>query len=189
MSEEGVASNRERFDRALALLDEVRGKVTALLSTIAQAQADRRPAEAEWSLGEIAHHLALTEREYIGIVADLAAKAAPHQFDYEKVLRSRPFRIEDTWDIAITGRLSTPPELLPTSGKPLAELLQDLQDSHADARGVLAPYRDEDLSVKFFVHPRLGTMTLYERIAQIAYHEMKHLKQMERTLARIPPTP
>ncbi len=28
-------------------------------------------------------------------------------------------------------------------------------------------------------------MTLYERMEQIAYHELKHLKQMERALARL----
>jgi len=50
---------------------------------------------------------------------------------------------------------------------------------------MLAPSRDEDLRVKFFAHPRLGTMTLYERMAQLAYHELKHLKQMERALAHL----
>jgi len=49
--------------------------------------------------------------------------------------------------------------------------------------GLLAPFRDQDLSVKFFVHRRMGPMTLYERIAFTAYHDLKHLKQMERALA------
>ena len=185
MDPQDVARNRERFDRAFALLDNVRDKVLALLRSVAQAQADRRPAEEEWSLAEIAHHLALTEREYLGVVADLAATAPPNEFAYEEVVRTRPFRIEDTWNVAITGRLPTPPELLPTQGLSLAQLQADLDAARSHSREILVPYRAQDLGVKFFVHPRLGTMTLYERMEQIAYHELKHLKQMERVLARL----
>ena len=188
MSQQGVAENRGRYDRAFALLEDVREKVMALLRTITQAEADRRPAEKEWSLGEIADHLAITEREYMGVVAHLAANARPHEFDYGDVVRGRPFRIEDTWDVAITGKLTTPRELLPTPGKRLAELMRELRAARSQSKETLAPYRDQDLSVRFFVHPRLGTMTLYERMAQLAYHELKHLKQMERVLARLSPT-
>jgi hypothetical protein len=185
MGQEAAAKNRERYDQAFALLDGVREKVMAVLRAITQAEADRRPAANEWSLGEIADHLAITERAYVAVVAHLAANARPHEFDYRDVVGNRPFRIEETWDVAITGRLPTPPELLPTPGKPVAELLRALQDARAQSRQTLAPYRDQDLSVKFFVHPRLGTMTLYERMAQLAYHELKHLKQMERALPRL----
>ncbi|HEY7677721.1 MAG TPA: DinB family protein [Candidatus Methylomirabilis sp.] len=186
MDQQAVAKNRERYDQAFALLDGVREKVMALLHSITQSEADRRPAEDEWSMGEIADHLAITERAYVAVVAHLAANATPHEFDYRDVAGNRPFRIEDTWDVAVTGRLATPSELLPTTGKPLAQLVRGLQDARAHSRQTLAPYRDQDLSVKFFVHPRLGTMTLYERMAQLAYHELKHLKQMERALARLP---
>ena len=185
MSQEVVARNRERYDQAFALLDDVREKVMAVLRTITQAEADRHPEEKEWSLGEIADHLAITEREYMAVVAHLAANAKPHEFDYGDVVRSRPFRIEDTWDVAITGKLTTPTELLPTPGRRLAELVRELQAARFHSKEILAPYRDQDLGVKFFVHPRLGTMTLYERMAQLAYHELKHLKQMERVLARL----
>ncbi len=185
MTQDAVWRNRERYDQAFALLDDVRERVLTVLRAIPQAQADRRPAEREWSLGEIADHLAITEREYMAVVAHLAADAKPREFDYQEVVGSRPFRIEDTWNVAITGKLTTPPELLPTPGKPLADLVRGLHDARAHSRRLLAPYRDEDLRVKFFVHPRLGTMTLYERMAQLAYHEMKHLKQTERVLAHL----
>ncbi len=188
MNQEAVARNRERYDQAFALLDDVRGKVMAVFRTLTQAEADRRPAENEWSLGEIADHLATTERAYIAVVAQLAANAPPHEFDHREVAATRPFRIEDTWDVAVTGRLTTPQELLPTPGKPLADLVRQLQEARTYSRQLLGPYRDQDLSVKFFVHPRLGTMTLYERMAQLAYHELKHLKQMERVLSRLSAT-
>jgi len=186
MGQEGLARNRERYDQAFAVLDGVREKVVALLHSITQPQADRRPTEDEWALGEIADHLAITEGAYVAVVAHLAANAPPHEFDYRDVVKNRPFRIEDTWDVSVTGRLATPPDLLPTPGKSLAQLVRGLQEARAHSRRILAPFRDQDLSAKFFVHPRLGTMTLYERMAQLAYHELKHLKQMECTLARLP---
>ena len=188
MGQGSVARNRERFDRAFALLDDVRARVTAVLHAITQPQADTRPAETEWSVGEIADHLAITERAYVGVVADLAAHANPHEFDYHEIVKNRPFRIEDTWNTEVTGKLPTPSELLPTRGRRLDELIQALQDARSSSRQILTPLRDEDLGVKFFVHPRLGIMTLYERIEQLAYHELKHLKQMEGVLSRLSST-
>jgi hypothetical protein len=185
MSQGSVARNRERYDRSFALLDDVRARVMAVLHAITQPQADTRPADTEWSIGEIADHLAITERAYAGVVAELAAHAKPHEFEYHEIVKNRPFRIEDTWNTEVTGKLPTPSELLPTRGKRLGELIQSLRDARSDSRRILGGFRDADLGVKFFVHPRLGIMTLYERIEQLAYHELKHLRQMERVLSRL----
>ncbi len=185
MAQDGVARNRGRFDQAVAFMEEARGKVLALLGSVTQVQADRRPAAAEWSVGEIAHHLALTEREVMGKVAELVAHAAPHAYDHAEVVRARAYRLEDAWDVAITGKATHPPQLTPTPGKLLAELARELREARAHTARVLAPHRDEDLGVKFFVHPRFGPMTLYERLAFTAYHDLKHFKQMERALARV----
>lgn len=187
--QESVARNRKRYDEAFALLDGARAKVLALLRAVTQAQADRRPADNEWSVGEIADHLAITERAYMAGVADLAANAKPNEFDYEEVVRTRRFRIEDLGDPAVTGKFATPPQLLPARGKPLAELLRSLDGARSESQRILAPYRDQDLGVKFFPHPKVGPITLYERMANIAYHEAKHLDQIERALARLPSTP
>lgn len=185
MHQEAVSRNRERYDQAFALLDDVRARVLALLRRLTQAQADRRPAENEWSIGEIADHLAVTEREYMAGVTDLAANAKPDECDYQDVLRTRPFRVEDLGDPAITGKFTTPAQLVPTARRPLPDLLRALGDARAQSQRTLAPYRDQDLGIKFFHHPKVGPITLYERMANIAYHESKHLQQMERTLARL----
>jgi uncharacterized damage-inducible protein DinB len=183
MSQGTVERNCKQIDEALARLDDVRAKVVSLLCGLTQAQADRRPSENEWSIGEIADHLALTERAYVGGVAELAETAQPHEFAYEEVLRQRKYRVEDLGDVAVTGKFPTPPHLLPTRGKDLADLLRGLEGARSETRRLLAPFRDKDLSVKFFRHPLLGPMTLYERLANIAYHEQKHVGQMERILA------
>ncbi len=188
MPEEATTRNRERYDQAFAMLDDVRAKVLALLREVTQAQADRRPAEGEWSIGEIADHLALTERAYMGGVADLAANAKPDEFDYDEVVRHRSFRIEDLGDTAVTGKFSTPPPLAPTPGRPLPELVRALDDARAQSRQIMAPYRDQDLGAKFFHHPKVGPIILYERMANVAYHEQKHLQQMGRALARLSAT-
>ncbi len=189
MGGEAIARNRKRYDEAFALLDDARAKVLALLRAVTQAQTDRRPADHEWSIGEIADHLAITERAYMAGVADLAANAKPNEFDYEEVVRSRRFRVEDLGDPAVTGKFATPSQLLPAQGKPLAELLPGLDAARSESKRILAPYRDQDLGVKFFPHPKVGPITLYERMANIAYHELKHLNQMQCALARLSSTP
>jgi uncharacterized damage-inducible protein DinB len=185
MPQETVAKNRERFDQSFALLDGARDKVLALLGAVTQVQADRRPGENEWSVGEIADHLAITERQIMAKLADAAANAKPHEYDYAQVLKTRPTRLEDSWDITKSGKGTHPPELTPIPGKPLPELLEGLRAARAHTKELLAPLRDQDLSVKFIVHRRMGPLTLYERMAFTAYHDLKHLKQMERALARV----
>ncbi len=185
MTQDAVAKNQERYDQAFALLDDARGKVLALLGTVTQTQADRRPAENEWSVGEIAHDLAITEREVMGKAADLAANAKPNEYDHAEVVKKRPFRLEDSWDVTKTGKATHPPQLTPTPGVPLAELTRGLQEARAHTKRILAPFREQDLSVKFYVHARIGPMTLYERLAFTGYHDLKHLGQMERALARV----
>jgi uncharacterized damage-inducible protein DinB len=183
MSQADAEKNRKQFDQAMALMDEMRGKVLAQIQSISQAQADRRPAESEWSVGEIADHLAITERQIMAKLAEAAANAKPHEYDYAEVLKTRPIRLEDSWDITKSGKGTHPPELTPTPGKPLPELLEGLRAARAHTKELLAPLRDQDLSVKFFVHRRMGPMTLYERMAFTAYHDLKHVKQVERALA------
>jgi uncharacterized damage-inducible protein DinB len=185
MSQDAVAKNRERFDQALAFMDEARDKVLALLGGVSQAQADRRPAENEWSVGEVAHHLAITERAVMEQVVHLAAHAPANEFDYAEAVKARPFRLEDAGDVRITGKAQHPPELTPTPNRALADLVRELRDARTHTRQVLAPLRDQDLSVKFYRHRRFGPMTLYERLRFTAYHDLKHLGQMERALARI----
>ena len=118
-------------------------------------------------------------------LADLAATAKPREHDHSEVLKKRPWRLEDSWDVTITGKGTHLPEWTPTRGKPLEELRQDLQAARTHTKRVLAPFRGQDLSVRFTMHRRLGPLTIYERLAFAAYHDLKHLKQMERTLAQI----
>jgi len=174
-----------RFDATMALIDEARHEVVALLGRITQAQADRRPAENEWSVGEIAHHLALWEGDTMPQVAALAAMAPPREYRYEDVVQRRPYRLEDSWDVTITGKGTHQPQWTPTPGRPLADLRRDLEAARAQTKAVLTPFRDQDLSLKFFAHRRLGPLTLYERVAFASYHDLKHLKQMERALAQV----
>ncbi len=174
-----------RYDKTFALVDEARGKVLALLGTITQDEADRRPGDHEWSVGEIAHHLALWERDAMGKLAAAAATAVPHEYDHNEAVKVRPYRLEDSWDVTVSGKGTHLPEWTPTRGKALAALRQDLQAARAHTREALAPFRDQDLSVKFVPHRRLGPLTVYERLAFAGYHDLKHLRQMERTLAKV----
>ncbi len=174
-----------RYDETFALIDDARSKLLALLGAVTQAEADRRPGEHEWSVGEIAHHIALWERDSTTKLADLAATAKPHEYNHSEVLKERPWRLKDSWDVTITGKGTHLPEWTPTRGKPLEALRQDLQAARAHTKQILAPFRDQDLSVRFVMHRRLGPLTIYERLVFAAYHDLKHLRQMERALARV----
>lgn len=172
------------FDAALQVPEKAREKVLTLLTGISQAQSERRPAPEEWSIGEIAHHLVLTERRVVVQIVDLIGAGQEEALDHAQVVARRPFPLEAWADVARSGKAKAPAELIPAAGLKIAGLMADLRAVREETRRTLMPYRQQDLGRLWYHHPRRGPLTLYERIAALGYHELKHLAQMERTLAR-----
>lgn len=174
-----------QFDAALEVAEGARAKVLAFLTAVTQAQSARRPAPEEWSIGETAHHLFLTERRLVGQVVEIVQAGREERLDHAQVVGGRPFPLEAWADVARSGKGKALAEVIPTAGLKMTGLIADLRAAREETRRTLMPYRRQDLSRLWYHHPRVGPLTLYERIAGLGYHELKHLAQMERTLARI----
>ena len=176
-----MATPEQEFDQALQFAEEVRGKVLAFLEGISQTESENKPSLEVWSIGEIAHHLLLSERRLPQQILESIATNREGEFNQEEVLAERPFSLEDTADTGKSGKGTAPEPTQPSPGLPIANLLVDLRQAREETRAKLVPLRSRPLDNLWWEHPRFGPMTLYERIRMSGYHDLKHLGQLERT--------
>lgn len=179
-----MPSPEQEFDQALHFAEEVREKVIAFLEGISQAESEAKPTPGVWSIGEIAHHLLLSERRLSQQILDSIANGREGEFDPEEVSAQRPFPLEDTADTEKSGKGNAPEPTQPSPDLPITDLLTDLRQARDETRAQLVPLRSRPLSDLWWEHPRFGPMTLYERIRMSGYHDLKHLKQLEKTIRR-----
>jgi uncharacterized damage-inducible protein DinB len=179
-----MASPEQEFDQALQCLEEAREKVIAFLEGISQPESEAKPTPDVWSIGEIAHHLLLSERRLSQQILDSIANGREGEFSPEEVSAQRPFPLEDTADTEKSGKGTAPEPTQPSFGLSMTDLLADLRQARDETRSQLLSLRSRPLGDLWWEHPRFGPMTLYERIRMSGYHDLKHLKQLEKTIRR-----
>jgi glutamate/tyrosine decarboxylase-like PLP-dependent enzyme len=166
---EALASARAR------LLDGVRD--------LGQAELDRAPPDGQWSIGEILHHLQVTELSVARVMAKQLERAANQGLGpdprTDSVLGSL-----DRFDIETPSRkLVSPRGVTPRPGLSSQELLEGLASSRAALMAEVDNARAYDLSKLAFPHPAFGRLDLYQWLLFEAQHELRHLHQIERIRA------
>ncbi|MCH6569593.1 MAG: DinB family protein [Acidobacteria bacterium] len=179
-----MAIPEQEFDQALQFAQEVREKVLAFLEGISQTESESKSSSEAWSIGEIAHHLLLSEQRLSQQILESIASNREGEFNQEEVLAERPFSLEDTADTGKSGKGTAPEPTQPSPGLSITDLLVDLRQARDETRVKLLPLRSRPLNNLWWVHPRFGPMTLYERIRMSGYHDLKHLTQLKKVLAR-----
>ena len=170
----------EKMDAALEVLDQARKQILALIDGISQADSERRPGPDQWSVGEIAHHLLLVDQRHSQGMMEQITQGPGEDFNRQQVLTERSMPLEDMADVSKSGKGKAPQGTQPTHGLVLAELAQQLREFRSKTRSQLLSHRSRDLDNLWWEHPRFGSMTLYERICLIGYHDLKHLAQIKR---------
>jgi hypothetical protein len=143
------------FERALDILAGTPPVLSAIVSNLPRSAQDERPAEGAWSPREVLAHLLHAETTAMGPRVKRAAQ--------ENNLRYEP---------------SAPP---PPPGDP-----REMSNAWADARvanlGWLRQLRPEQRAHAVH-HPRFGVITVDTYVAEWAYHDLDHLRQILSVLA------
>ena len=207
-------TNPERLASAIGKLQEERAAFlrSALLipnAGLSQAQLDFKPAADSWSVGEVAHHVGLTERVFHRYMTDLLRSGSPEQgasrtirFDElpmgpqmipTSLLRLAPVLMPfaimsslmpQSLQSALLAnplvKIKTAPAVEPKHGIPRGELLDFLQQARQATLDLLEPVKDWDLSRFRWFHPLMGTHDVYGTLELIASHDRRHAGQAER---------
>jgi DinB superfamily len=144
------------FERALDILAGTPPVLAAIVSNLPRSAQDERPAEGAWSPREVLAHLLHAETMAMGPRVKRAAEEDHVRFD-------------------------APPEPGPAPGRP-----REMSNAWADARSAnliwlrkLTPEQRRHV----VHHQRFGEITVDTYVAEWAYHDLDHLRQILSVLA------
>jgi DinB superfamily len=163
------------IERLWSELENVRADVLREVAGLSQRQADWKPADTEWSVGEIVDHVTiaetatgkLTTKLLKEVQAGSAAAIFPH--DLTEFVAPPPFP---------PGPAEAPPVVWPGHGKPIGELVATLKAVRARTRDSMERLAGCDPRRLTFKHFRLGEMDLGQWWRLHAAHEATHLQQL-----------
>jgi len=183
----GEVRGGEPLEPALAELEaRLADDLEALLGTVAaltQAQADWRPAPGRWSVGEILHHLVISNRGFAAAVRKLAQRGRRERTLARPGSRRSWPRMRTIADAAASGPVKNPEFATPSAGVPVAELRRGLSAAHAAVADQVASLAGLDLGALRMPHPLGFELNLYQWADIAGAHERRHLAQIRAVIA------
>ena len=166
-------------------LQAARADVLAEAEGLSQRQADWKPGEKEWSVGEIVHHLTIAEIATGKLTTKLAreADAAGTRAPFPAGLAQ--FKPMPAVPI---GAAEAPPVVWPEHGKPIGELIATMKATRERSRQSIERLATLDPQRLTFKHFRLGELDLAQWWMLQANHDGIHLAQI-RDVKRAPGFP
>ena len=164
----------------VSILEYVQGTRRDMLAAVPglrDEQASFRPGEERWSIGQLLHHVALSESGIGGKMARLIEQA-----------RQENVGPPETVDLSIFAevgrraqgvRFQAPPEVAPPHGVPLAEVLRQLDSARCSILDVVPALAAHDMTGICFPHPFFGDFNLYQWLYFCGAHEQRHHRQIE----------
>jgi DinB superfamily len=154
-------------------MESVRAELLKEAERLSQTQADWRPGEEEWSVGEILHHLTLAEVGTGKLTSKLFKEARqplppfpPDLKDFAPVPPPPP------------GPAKALEVVYPERGHPLEKLIADLNTVRARSRQSVERLATIDPRALTWRHVTLGPMDLGQWWRLHVRHETDHLQQL-----------
>ena len=164
-------------------LQSVRADILKEVEGCSQAQADWRPGQADWSAGEIIHHLLLAEVGTGKLTSKLLKDAGSGVAPYPEGLSAlRPL------PSLPAGPTEAPPATRPEREHPIGQLLTDFKAARERSRQSIERMGAVDFRRLTWTHAAFGEMDLSQWWQLQAWHDADHLRQL-RTLKATPGFP
>lgn len=166
-------------------LQSARAEVLSEVEGLSQVQADWRPGERDWSVGEVVHHLTIAEIATGKLTTKLTREA-------EAAGRLAPFPPDLAGFAPLpaspTEAAEAPPVVWPERGKPIDELIAGMKATRVRSRQSIERLATVDPRTMSFKHFRLGDLDLAQWWTLQAEHDLIHLGQL-RQIKRAPGFP
>jgi DinB family protein len=156
-------------------LDTVRAEVLREADGLSQAQADWRPSAGDWSVGEILHHLTISEINTGKLTSKLLKETSAAATAYPLDLPG--FAPVPPWP---PGPREAPPIVRPEKGHAIEHLLHDMRAARERSRQSLERLATVDPRAFTWRHFTLGEMDLGQWWMLQAEHDQDHLQQLRR---------
>jgi hypothetical protein len=143
------------FERALDVLEGTPRVLSAIVTSLPRSAQDERPAEGAWSPREVLAHLL-------------------HQETTAMAPRVKRASLEDGLPYE-----DAPPQPAPGEGRQMSNEWADARAANLEWLRKLTP----EQRVHVVHHPRFGDITVDTYVAEWAYHDLDHLRQILSVLA------
>ena len=156
-------------------LEAVRAEVLREVEGLSQHQADWKPGDTEWSVGEVVDHLTIAEvntgKLTTKLLKEAATGGAPAVFPHDLTELAAPPDFPP-------GPTDAPPVVWPGHGKPIGELIAAMRAARERSRQSVERLATCDPSRLVFRHFRLGDLDLGQWWRLQARHDGVHLAQI-----------
>ena len=164
--------------KVLRRLDRIHQK---LLSTVSQLDPElysQQPAEGEWSVAEIVHHLCLVEDRVTKELEDAIARAP------ERVGFLRRFIPTSIVSLRLI-RVKAPKAMNPLNAPVKDVALENFDRTRVSLKTLSVTHGNQRLRNLIFKHPVLGDIDGVATISFVGYHEQRHYKQIRDVLRKL----
>jgi hypothetical protein len=161
--------------KALKRLDSVHQKLINIVSSLDPKIYSQRPAEGEWSVGEIVHHLCLVEGRVIKELEGAIAQQ-PRRVGFLR-------RLIPTSIVSLRfKRVQAPKAVKPLDAPEREMALENFDRARNNLKTLCATHGEERFRNLVFKHPFLGEIDGVATVSFVGYHEQRHYKQIRDVL-------
>ena len=164
--------------KVLRRLDSVHQKLLGTVSPLEPQLYSQRPAEGEWSVAEIVHHLCLVEDRVIKELEGAIARA-PQRVGFFR--RFIPTSIVSVRLI----RVKAPKAMNPLDAPVKEVAIENFDRARESLKTLCATHGDDRFRNLVFKHPFLGDIDGVATVSFVGYHERRHYKQIREVLRKL----
>jgi hypothetical protein len=164
--------------RALKRLDSVHHKLIGAIASLEPSVYSERPADDEWSVAEIVHHLCLVEDR---VTKELEAAIARTPRRVRFLRRLIPTSIVSSRLI----RVKAPKAMNPLDAPARDLAIANFERARNSLKTLCAAHGNDRFRNLVFKHPFLGEIDGVATISFIGYHEQRHYKQIREVMQKL----
>ena len=164
--------------KVLNRLDSIHQRLLDVVSPLDANVYSKQPAEGEWSVAEIVHHVCLVE-DRVTKELEAAIARAPQRVGFLR--RFIPTSIVSVRLI----RVKAPKAMNPLSAPAKDVAIENLNRTRASLKTLCANHDDDRFRNLIFKHPVLGNIDGVAAVSFIGYHEQRHYKQIREVLRKL----
>ncbi len=164
--------------KALRRLDSVHQKLMSAISPLEAQLYSQRPAEDEWSVAEIVHHLCLVEDRVTKELEGAIARAPQRVGFFRRLI---PTSIVSVRLIRVKAPKAMKP--LNAPGKEVA--VENFDRARQSLKTLCSTHGSDRFRNLVFKHPFLGEIDGVATVSFVGYHEQRHYKQIREVLRKL----
>jgi hypothetical protein len=168
-----------RILEVTAELAASRARLLDSAAPLSDADFSFSPQADRWSIGEILHHLMLTEGGVVRVLQKLADKAEKAGLGPDPGTSSILHSLDRLHIETVVEKIVAGASVVPTKGAPARELREGLAGSRAALMKALELCERFDMTQMQFPHPVFGMLDAYQWVLFVAQHEERHRRQIE----------